>query len=175
MIKAVLDANVSISGLISRRGAPGKILKAWRDGRFRLLISPQILNELRRALYYPKIRSRVSEEEIDELIEGIFLNAEVVSGEVVLEVLKVDPADNIYLSCAVEGGADYIVTGNIRHFEELGGDYSGIHRNTLPLLKRFTGVLSPLLNLPPSDLFEGDILLQIGIIYLGIRRNPKIE
>jgi predicted nucleic acid-binding protein len=43
-----------------------------------------------------------------------------------LKVLTRDPSDNAYLACAVEAGADYLVTGNIGHFEEVGNTYRGV-------------------------------------------------
>ena len=55
MIRVVLDANVLVSGLISAKGAPGKIINAWLKGQFHLCISPQIMEELTRVLKYPRI------------------------------------------------------------------------------------------------------------------------
>jgi len=50
VIRAVLDANVLISGLISTKGTPGNILNAWLKEQFQLWISPQIYSELLRVL-----------------------------------------------------------------------------------------------------------------------------
>jgi predicted nucleic acid-binding protein len=43
-IKAILDTNVFISGVFWK-GPPFEILKAWQEQRFRLAISPPILDE----------------------------------------------------------------------------------------------------------------------------------
>jgi putative PIN family toxin of toxin-antitoxin system len=118
LITAVLDANVLISGLISREGPPGVILDSWMAGRFRLFISPQILDELRRVLEYPKIRKRMTQEQVISLLDGLRRGAELVAGTVHLNVLTRDPSDNIYLACAIEAKAQYLVTGNMTHFEE---------------------------------------------------------
>ncbi len=39
MIRAVLDTNVIVSGILSKKGAPAKILKAWFEDRFHLVTS----------------------------------------------------------------------------------------------------------------------------------------
>ena len=52
MIRTVLDANVLISGLISKKGIPGKILDAWLKKKLKLFVSPQIMKEITRVLKY---------------------------------------------------------------------------------------------------------------------------
>ena len=51
-MRAVLDPNVVISGLLSRDGSPAQTLLAWREGRFELVVSPLLLGELARALAF---------------------------------------------------------------------------------------------------------------------------
>ena len=46
-MRVILDTNVFVSGVFFS-GPPHKILKAWRDGRLRLVISAEILDEYRR-------------------------------------------------------------------------------------------------------------------------------
>ncbi len=58
-MRAVLDTNVLISGVLSPIGAPGQLLRAWRDGAFELVTSPLLLDELARALAYPKLARRI--------------------------------------------------------------------------------------------------------------------
>ena len=58
-MQAVLDPNVVISGLISSTGAPAKVLRAVQSGRVEVLVSPRLLEELQRALGYPKLRRLV--------------------------------------------------------------------------------------------------------------------
>jgi hypothetical protein len=118
LIKVVLDANVLVSGLISRQGPPGRILDAWMAGKFRLFVSPQILDELRRVLHYPKIQERLTRDQVTGLLEKLGQDAEQVNGTLKLDVLTRDPSDNVYLACAIEARADYLVTGNSDHFEE---------------------------------------------------------
>jgi predicted nucleic acid-binding protein len=43
MIRAVLDANVFISAILSAKGNPAKILGAWKNDKFQLILSAAIL------------------------------------------------------------------------------------------------------------------------------------
>jgi len=67
-LRAVLDANVLISALLSPRGAPARLLVAWREGHFELIVSAKLLAELDRALHYPKLRKRVPADNAREFI-----------------------------------------------------------------------------------------------------------
>ena len=58
MIRVVLDANAFVGAVLSPGGFPADILRAWRDERFHLVMSPAILEEIERVLRYPKIRRR---------------------------------------------------------------------------------------------------------------------
>jgi putative PIN family toxin of toxin-antitoxin system len=127
LIKVVLDANVLVSGLISHEGPPGRILDAWMAGQFQLFVSPQILEELRRVLCYPRIQERLASEQVSGLLEKLGQDAELVDGTLKLDVLTRDPSDNVYLACAIEARADYLVTGNSNHFEEAGTISPGIN------------------------------------------------
>jgi putative PIN family toxin of toxin-antitoxin system len=125
-MRVVLDANVMVSGLISRQGPPDHILNKWLSGHFQLFVSPQILDELRRVLRYPRIYERLPKEQTAELLNKIGVASEVLAGTIKLDVLTIDPSDNIYLSCAVEAKTDYLVTGNRDHFEEAGAKIRGV-------------------------------------------------
>jgi uncharacterized protein len=122
----VLDANVLVSGLLSREGPPGRILDAWLAGHVKLFISPNILEELQRVLQYPRIHQRLVDGQAEQLLEQLSLTSGIVDGTLDLHVLSRDPSDNVYLACAVEAGADYLVTGNLDHFEEAGATYQGV-------------------------------------------------
>ena len=67
-MRAVLDVNVIVSGLLSPSGAPARVLAAWLEGGYDLVVSPLLLEELERGLAYAKLRKRVSEEEAQELM-----------------------------------------------------------------------------------------------------------
>jgi len=126
MPRAVLDANVLVSAALSPQGNPAKVVQALNADAFDLVISESILDEIRRVFRYPKIRKRHgwSEEEIQEAVERLRRIAAVTPGEITLQVITQDEADNRYLECAVEGQADYIVSGD-HHLLDL-KTYEGI-------------------------------------------------
>ena len=62
-MRAVLDPNVLIAGLLSPTGTPATLILRWLAGDFELVVSEHLLAELGRVLSYPKISSRVSEDD----------------------------------------------------------------------------------------------------------------
>jgi putative PIN family toxin of toxin-antitoxin system len=121
MIRVVLDANVFVGAVLSPGGFPADILRAWRDERFHLVMSPAILEEIERVLRYPKIRRRHrwQAEHLRLFIEDLARLAILTPGELELNVIAEDPSDNRYLECAIEGDADCLVSGD-QHLLRLG-------------------------------------------------------
>ena len=126
MIRAVLDTNVIVSGILSGPGVPGRILKTWLEDRFHLVTSRTILEELRRVLRYPKISRRHgwSDARVLEFVEDVASLAILSPGVLRLTVVADDPSDDRYLECAVEGEAGYVVSGD-RHLIGL-AQYEGV-------------------------------------------------
>lgn len=58
-MKVVIDTNILLSGLMLPSSIPGRIMQAWRDNRFELVLSQFQLDEIGRVLAYPKIRKRL--------------------------------------------------------------------------------------------------------------------
>src|SRR5579863_7873504 len=115
MIRAVLDANVVVSGILSENGTPGKILRAWYEDRFHLVVSPATLDELQRVLQCPRIarRNRWSASHVREFLEDLASLAILTSGQFALPtIVAEDPSDDRYLECAIEVEANHIVSGD---------------------------------------------------------------
>lgn len=126
-MRAVLDANVLISALIRPQGPPGRILvRLLRDSAFELVASPATLDEARRSLRYPKVRKYVvlPESDLDLWVDALATIAVIVQGKVSRRVVAADPNDDIYMAAAVDGLADYIVSGD-RHLLDV-GEHGGI-------------------------------------------------
>jgi uncharacterized protein len=77
-VRAVLDPNVVISGAISPRGAPADVLQSLASGEFELISSQALLDELERALAYPKLRPYISESDAADLVRWVADSASVV-------------------------------------------------------------------------------------------------
>ena len=125
-VRAVLDTNVLVSGLVSEEGAPRRILDAWLDGRYTLVISLYLVEELIHVLSYPRIakRLRLDEEELSAILAALLSRAEVTPGRLRLPGVTRDPKDDAVVACAKEGKADYIVSGDQDLL--ILGEYEGI-------------------------------------------------
>jgi putative PIN family toxin of toxin-antitoxin system len=120
-VRAVLDANVLISALIRPAGPPGRIVARFlEDHAYELVSSPAILEELRRSLRYPKVRRYLpaSGEELDLWVDALRSVVLLVKGSISQRVVAADPADDVYLATAVDGLAEFVVTGG-RHLLEV--------------------------------------------------------
>ncbi len=111
MLKAVVDANVWISGLIVSQGQPGKVIDLFRAGAFAVCFSVDLLDELQEVLKRPKIAARIDELDGVQLIELIKSQAIVALVEAVPAVSR-DPKDDAYLACAAAVDADVLITGD---------------------------------------------------------------
>jgi putative PIN family toxin of toxin-antitoxin system len=113
-VRAVLDTNIFVSGIISPKGVPRKILELARKEVFRVVSSAAINREILTVLHRDNIYTKygLTEEIIDGitafLYEGTFLTEERYA----VSRINKDPEDNKFVSCALEGEADYIVSGD---------------------------------------------------------------
>jgi putative PIN family toxin of toxin-antitoxin system len=111
-VRAVLDPNVLISALLSRDGTPARVLRAWLEGAFELIVSEGLLGELARALAYPKLRARVTPTEASGLIELLRRSARMLDdAHRPPSVRSPDPGDD-YLIALAEAGQALIVSGD---------------------------------------------------------------
>lgn len=113
MVLAVLDTNILVSGTITRGGNEARVLKAWTDGQFLPVLSPDILDEIRRVLLSDKVRRQrfLSEEQIEELLALLEATALTVSGSQSVRTCR-DPSDDKFLAAALEAKAPFIVSGD---------------------------------------------------------------
>jgi putative PIN family toxin of toxin-antitoxin system len=114
MVKAVIDTSVFVAAYLSknRTSAPNRILDAWQNGKFTLVMSPQMDEELVSRL----LRKGVSADLVTELVEVIEHIAQHIPGAYEATRLDtIDPDDNKVLATAFEAGADYIVSTDKQH------------------------------------------------------------
>ena len=123
MIRAVVDTNILISGVIKPEGATGEILRRLRDGEFVLLYTEPLLAELAEVINRPRIRQKYSlgSEDIETVLALILLRGEPIDPTRRVEICR-DPKDNMILEAAVAGQADMITSGDfdllsLREFE----------------------------------------------------------
>jgi len=112
-MRAVLDTNVLVSGLLVSSGHPADILRAWRIGRYQLVTSSPLLEELIDVLFRPRVLRRLpgTLDDVATFIADFARSAIVVTPTSSLNVIA-DPSDNRLLEAAIAGHADYIVSGD---------------------------------------------------------------
>ena len=113
--KAVFDTNIYLSAILFG-GNPRTCLELARGGEIELFVSRAILLELAQKLQGKFLWNK---EEIEEVIEGLIMIAQVISPGEKVTIIKAEPKDNRILECALEAQADYIVSGDKRHLLSL--------------------------------------------------------
>jgi hypothetical protein len=114
VIRAVLDANVYVSAAVRPEGPPGQIVSRFlRGGVFEIVMSQAIVEEVLRALSYPKVRKYIRPGLDPELwFEDIVVLAHFVAGDREFEGVSKDPDDDKYIAAAIEGRAGFVVAGD---------------------------------------------------------------
>ncbi len=126
ILKAVIDTNVMISMAFAKEGVTRKLKNLIADNAFTMVTSKAILKELYEVLHYPHIlkRFKPKKSDIDEFIGVIIENALITKGTYSAKGITEDPRDDMFIACALEGDAQYIVSRdphlrNIKHFQRI--------------------------------------------------------
>src|SRR3989338_625243 len=114
-MRAVLDTNVVVSGVIKEEGPSGKILRLLvQERKFTAVTSLEILAEIREVLRREKIQRYHgwADEQVDIFVAFLYTQSVVTEGKLTVNIVSKDPQDNKFLACAQEGKADYLVSGD---------------------------------------------------------------
>ena len=112
-MRVVVDTNVFVSAILSPTGLPAQILDLILSRRITLLISSSILAEYVDVLKRKEFS--FNEKTIHNLLKMIALYSEKIS-PAVHKISLPDPDDIPFLACALGGKADFLITGNKKHF-----------------------------------------------------------
>jgi len=122
-LKAVIDTSVMVSVAFAKQGLAKELKDMIAGEDFMLVTSKQILKELYQVLHYPHIIKRFtpSEDDINEFIGLIVEKALITEGLYSAEGITEDPADDMFIACALEAETDYIIARdphlrNLKHF-----------------------------------------------------------
>ncbi|MGH7596544.1 MAG: putative toxin-antitoxin system toxin component, PIN family [bacterium] len=109
---AVIDTNIFMAALLNPSGAPAKIRHRWQQRQFETLVSAPIWTEYANVLFYSPTISAI---DVTLLLTELRAFARQVEISGTLQVCK-DPDDDKFLETAVTGGADFLITKNLKHF-----------------------------------------------------------
>ena len=115
-MRVVIDTNVLISATFWT-GKPKQLLNKVRHGEVTFLTSEILLDELKEVLVREDKPFKLSEEEAERVVTEMRDLAEIVQTHSRVTVCQ-DEKDNRVLECAIDGGAECIITGD-RHLLEL--------------------------------------------------------
>lgn len=142
-MRVVLDTDVVLSAVLSPLGASRQWLTAGLRGEITMLVSVPLLFEYEAVLTRPNhlARAGASTADIGLLLDAVTRQSEPVAISYLWRPSLRDPADEMVLEAAVNGGAEWIVTFNV-------GDYAGAGRFAIrvgqpgPAWRAFRGNLS---------------------------------
>jgi putative PIN family toxin of toxin-antitoxin system len=116
-MRVILDTNVFVSGIFFS-GPPYQILKAWHDGKLKLVICPEILEE------YQRVGAVLNEQfpsiDLGKILEMITVKATMVHARSLPEPVCIDPDDDKFLACALASKSRMIVSGD-KHLLHVSG------------------------------------------------------
>ena len=113
MIRVVIDTNVLVSALLHASSLPEAVINLAISGNVQWVASQPILAEYAEVLKRPRLA--IDSAKAADAMAKIHASILWVAPTVRIHATN-DPDDNMFLECAEAGDADYIVTGNVRHF-----------------------------------------------------------
>lgn len=115
MLRVVIDTNVLVSALLSKKGMPARIVAAWRERKFLVFTSEEAILEVERVLQELASTGKyvISKGDLESILNLLRKDAILVSGQIDTKgAIPQDPDDEKYLSIALEGEANIIISGD---------------------------------------------------------------
>lgn len=114
MIRAVLDTNVIVSGVLRydvSTGTPAELLRRWLASAFELVISEVLTAEIERTLLQkPYFAARIEQAVGDRWISTLASFAILTAITTTVSGVASHPEDDLVLATAVSAQAEYLVT-----------------------------------------------------------------
>ena len=123
-VRVVVDSNVLVSGLRSRRGASYRLLRLVGTGRFTTVVSVPLVVEYEQALLDSTHGLPFDTDEIRRFIDYFCAVSNRRKVYFLWRPFLRDPGDDMVLEAAVAGQCTYVVSFNVRDF--VGAERFGI-------------------------------------------------
>lgn len=108
-IRIIIDTNILTSYLISKKII--NLDKIFLADNISILFSKELIDELHEVIQRPKMRKYFTEEDAMTILIKLVQLGEVYYPEKSIQICK-DPKDNFLLDLAIEGKANYLITGD---------------------------------------------------------------
>ncbi|MBA2274771.1 MAG: putative toxin-antitoxin system toxin component, PIN family [Actinobacteria bacterium] len=117
----LLDADCLIAGTLTSEGATTELLDLWLDGEFELIVCPQLIQEVVRALLHPRISNKydITKEEAEGFAQRLFEEGvQFDDPRDPPRLVPDDPNDDYLVALVLTAKAEFLVTRD-RHFEQV--------------------------------------------------------
>jgi putative PIN family toxin of toxin-antitoxin system len=118
MYQIVLDTNVLVAAMRSKRGASYKLLMLLGDGRWRPNLTVSVVLEYEAVLKRDCQQFGLTETDVDDLVDAICSKAGLHRLYFLWRPAASDPNDDLILEAAIASNSDFIITFNTRNFLE---------------------------------------------------------
>jgi len=116
VFQVVIDTNVLLAALRSKRGASYRLLRLVGDGRWQLNLSVPLFLEYEDVVKRPESGLSLSSAELDDILDFICAQANLREIFYLWRPTLPDPKDDFILELAVESRCAFILTYNVRDF-----------------------------------------------------------
>jgi putative PIN family toxin of toxin-antitoxin system len=123
VIRAVIDTNVLVSAMISPDGNEALLVMAINQGLVVPCLSLEILQEYSDVLLRPRFGFPAIQ--IGALLDLLRRRGSLLDPPPMVGISP-DPGDDKFVACAAAGKADFLVTGNKRHFPQSRGIWARV-------------------------------------------------
>lgn len=131
-MRVLLDTNALAASIVGSnlgwQTPPAQIWRRWQQKQFDLLISEQVMSELNTTLALPWFMARVDPPARELAIRRLHDIAEMTMPNIQVNGIARHWQDDLVLSAAVSGNADYLVTGDAK-FRQV-DEYAGVKLRT---------------------------------------------
>ena len=115
-MRVVIDTNVLLSSLLSRRGASFRLVQRLGSPQFQPVISPPLCLEYEDVFRRPGLLTGYSPQDIGDFLDYFLSQCIECRIHFLWRPHLPDPKDDSVLELALAGGASFIITHNTRHF-----------------------------------------------------------
>ncbi|MGC1378089.1 MAG: putative toxin-antitoxin system toxin component, PIN family [Anaerolineales bacterium] len=118
-IQVVVDTNVFVTALRSKKGASYKLIQLIKKGNFQLNLSVPLVIEYEAVAKRTIGEITLDEKEVDNVLDFVISKANQWKIYYLWRPQLTDPGDDMLLELAVTAGCQYIVTYNVNDFKAI--------------------------------------------------------